>query len=415
LIVDKHDAQHATGKHMWNPQTMESMPGFWPPKANRAWRILLEPLRRHYLHNYFGISKVVIHRASDWGNQIKPDDGVLLAPNHSHDSDPHVMMEAGRQLNHQLYFMAAWQVFLDHHGLDGFVMQRMGAFSVDREGCDRRAMKQAIELLTTGRWLVVFPEGEIYHTNERLTPLREGVAFMTVSAQRDLEKEKSDRQVWVVPVSIRYQYDDDIMPKLEDATAEIERRFLLRRKPGATLPQRMIALGEVLLTIKEKEQLGKSMEGADDLRTRLSRLIHHVLSRHENQEFHKVRDEESVPVRVKNLRRHFIDRMFDAECSDDEKRHTDSALADLHLVLQLYSYPGDYIAADPTPERMAETLDKFEEDLGGVAKIKGKRTAYVTLGEPLDVKRHTTGRARAAATELTARIEESITGLLHPG
>jgi hypothetical protein len=40
--------------------------------------------------------------------------------------------------------MAAWQIFKGHRGIDGFVLQRMGAFSVDREGCDRRAMRQAI-------------------------------------------------------------------------------------------------------------------------------------------------------------------------------------------------------------------------------------------------------------------------------
>ena len=63
-------------------------------------------------------------------------------------------------------------------------------------------MRQATELLTTGQTLVVFPEGEIYHTNERLTPLREGVAFMAVTAQKDLEKEQKGRQVWVVPAAI---------------------------------------------------------------------------------------------------------------------------------------------------------------------------------------------------------------------
>src|SRR5438105_9010838 len=113
-------------------------------------------------------------------------DGMLAAPNHSHDSDPHVMMEVGRQLRRPFYFMAAWQIFRMHWGIDGWVMQRMGAFSVDREGCDRRAMRQAVELLTTGQCLVIFPEGEIYRLNDRLTPLLEGVAFMALSAQRDL-------------------------------------------------------------------------------------------------------------------------------------------------------------------------------------------------------------------------------------
>src|SRR5262245_57033886 len=125
---------------MWNPQTMELMPGFWPPRPNPFWRVALAPLRRFYLHKFYGITSVALVGSENLNTAIKPNDGVLIAPNHSHDSDPHVMMDVGRQLHRQLYFMAAWQVFLAHRGIDGFVMQRFGAFSVDREGCDRRAM-----------------------------------------------------------------------------------------------------------------------------------------------------------------------------------------------------------------------------------------------------------------------------------
>ena len=127
---------------MWNPETMELMPGFWPPKPSRFWNVMLSPLRHYYLHRFYGISSVTLSGAENLATGIGAGDGVLIAPNHSHDSDPHVMMQVGKQLGRQMYFMAAWQVFLAHHGIDGWVMQRFGAFSVDREGCDRRAMRQ---------------------------------------------------------------------------------------------------------------------------------------------------------------------------------------------------------------------------------------------------------------------------------
>src|SRR5438552_17464825 len=116
---------------MWNPQTMELMPGFWPPRPSGFWNLTLQPLRRYYLHHFYKISSVELIGAENLKTGIGASDGVLIAPNHSHDSDPHVMMDVGRQLGRQLYFMAAWQVFLAHKGIDGFVMQRFGAFSVD--------------------------------------------------------------------------------------------------------------------------------------------------------------------------------------------------------------------------------------------------------------------------------------------
>lgn len=394
---------------MWNPQTMELMPGFWPARPNAVWGVLLEPLRKFYLHRFYQISEVALE--GDWPAQVAADDGLLIAPNHSHDADPHVMMEIGHRLHRQLYFMAAWQVFRMHGGIDGWVMQRFGAFSVDREGCDRRAMKHAIELLTTGQSLVVFPEGEIYHTNERLTPLREGVAFMAVSAQRDFDKAQAGRRVWVLPTAISYRYETDILPQLEATLAMLESRVLLRPAPGATLAQRIVAFGEVMLTIKEKEQLGHPMEG--DLPTRLHRLIQHILSRHENQELNEVRADGDVSVRVKSLRRHLLEKMCDEKLDDATRTKAHDALADMHLVLQLYSYPGDYVATKPTVERMAETIDKFEEDLLGVmAKPKGPRRASVRFGEPIEVRSFTSSRPRVAATELTARLERAIRELM---
>ena len=41
-------------------------------------------------------------------------------------------------------------------------------------------------------------------------------------------------------------------------------------------------------------------------------------------------------------------------------------LNDLFLVIQLFSYPGDYVRECPTVERLAEILTKFEQDALGV-------------------------------------------------
>ena len=61
---------------------------------------------------------------------------------------------------------------------------------------------------------------------------------------------------------------------------------------------------------------------------------------------------------------------------------------------------------------MAETVEKFEEDLLGAASPKGKRRARVTIGVPLDVKRHTAAQMRKAAEELTGRLEDAISSLM---
>ena len=227
---------------MWNPTAIEAMPRFWPPCPGRFWSVALAPLRRYYLRGFYRVPEVRVDGLREALARCDPADGVLIAPNHSHDSDPHVMMAVASAAHRPFHFMAAWQIFLGHKGLDGWVLQRIGAFSVDREGCDHRALRQATEILAGGGTLVVFPEGEVYHLNDRLTPLLEGVAVMALGAQRALEKADSPRRVWVLPAAIRYRYLDDVTPRLEAAMDRLERRLVLGPGRGRPLADRILRL-----------------------------------------------------------------------------------------------------------------------------------------------------------------------------
>jgi 1-acyl-sn-glycerol-3-phosphate acyltransferase len=393
---------------------------FWPPRPSGLWTWLLTPLHRHVLHRQHGIAEVTV-RGMEHLQTPAAGDGMLICPNHSYTGDGSVMLELSRRSPRPFHIMAAYHVFQGHRGLDGFLLQRMGAFSIDREGCDRRAIRTATELMTSGKALVVFPEGEIYHTNEKLTPLREGVAFMAVTAQRELDKGSSGGRVWMVPVGIRYEFIDDVMPSLEAAMAKLESRVLLRPKPGTPLPERIIRYGEMLLTIKEKEQLGRSYD--DDGQTlpmRLARLTKEILKRIETEHLGKANATDPVPLRVKLLRQHLLAELCEPPSHQPhpnllaEGEGVRAALDDVHLVLQLFSYPGDYIASKPSAERMAETIEKFEEDVyGEYCRPKGRRRATVMIGEPIDVRaRLGASRPRAVMTDLTTSLEAAISGLI---
>ncbi|HET6879947.1 MAG TPA: lysophospholipid acyltransferase family protein [Pirellulales bacterium] len=398
---------------MWNAIIDGAMPQFWPPRSNPFWRATLEPGRRWYLKRYYGITEVVVDRPEEFCPGISPGDGVLIAPNHSHDSDPHVMMEVGRRLGRQLHFMAAWQIFRPHWGLDGWLLQRMGAFSVDREGCDRRAIHQATEILCSGRALVVFPEGEVYRLNDRLTPLLDGVAFMAVSAQRELAKSNANCKVWVVPTAIRYRYLDDIQPHLEAAVERLENHMRYKPPHGTPLAERILHYGELLLTIKEKEKFGRSFEGEGDLATRINRLTETLLARHEQSYLDRCPSAETVALRVKALRRKLFELWTDEAHDADTRRLAREALDDVQLALQAYSYPGNYISEKPSVERMAETIEKLEEDLDGFARPKGRRRARVVFGQPIDLSQACgNGRPRSIAAEVTDRLETAIREML---
>jgi len=78
----------------------------------------------------------------------------------------------------------------------------------------------------------------------------------------------------------------------------------------------------------------------------------------------------------------------------------------------LFSYPGDYVAQQPSVERIAETLDKMEEDVLGfrTARIRGTRKATVVFGPPIRVEAERGKKVEAAV--LTRLLEERVQTLL---
>ena len=120
----------------------------------------------------------------------------------------------------------------------------------------------------------------------------------------------------------------------------------------------------------------------------------------------------TVPERVKAVRQQIITRLTGLPADDPLRRQSEQDLEDVFLVVQLFSYPGDYVAQKPSVERIAETLDKLEEDVLGVktARIRGARKATVVFGEPIRVEGERGKRVGAAV--LTRFLEERVQALL---
>lgn len=392
----------------------DEMPKFWPPRPSRLFSLAIRPLEHIYARRHWRLVDVQIEGLEDAYKHIGPQDGVLIAPNHSFEGDAYVLRKCARRVRRMFYFMAAWQAFRSKLGLHARLLQRLGVFSVDREGSDRRAIKVAIGLLASGENLVVFPEGEIHHLNERLMPLLDGVAFMALAAQRQLGEANGDARVWIVPAGIRYHFVEDIRQQLEAAMTRLEKRMFFARPPrGASLRERIVYFGEMLLTIKEKEKLGHSCEKDGDLPTRIGHFIEALLSRQEKAHLQKSPSAETVPLRVKALRRKLLDLSTSEESDSDVRQQARDALDDVQLALQLYSYPGNYISDDNAVERMAETIEKFEEDVFSFHKPIGRRRAKIRFGEPIDMRQAAnSGRKREVVNDVTEQLEEAIGRLI---
>ena len=145
---------------------------------------------------------------------------VILCPNHSHPHDPIILWYLSKKLGEPFRFVAAREIFDSWHGLQGWLLQRLGVHSVDRQVIDRRSIATTFDIIKQGKQkLVIFPEGEISSRNDRLLSLQEGLVSLFLKAAAMMENEGA---VYVLPLALRYRYCHDIAPSINNALLRIE-------------------------------------------------------------------------------------------------------------------------------------------------------------------------------------------------
>lgn len=122
------------------------------------------------------------------------DRGVLICPNHLSYLDPPAV---GAALPRHTYFMAKKELF--RVPVLGWLIRRLFAFPVDREGSDRAAVRTALEVLKAGNVLTIFIEGG-RSPDGALQPASTGPALIANRAG-----------VVILPASLRFT--DKMLPR----------------------------------------------------------------------------------------------------------------------------------------------------------------------------------------------------------
>lgn len=149
----------------------------------------LFPIHRAFLKLYFGSIDIQ-------GREHLPEKGpFVLASKHFSRWDPLVLSLLSKE---PLRFMTNANQF---EGIQGWMIERLGAFPVNLSRPSVSSFRCAIELLQAGQKLVIFPEGGIV----RDRPLRE---FKTGLARLVLQAEANgDMEVPILPIALSYSPD----------------------------------------------------------------------------------------------------------------------------------------------------------------------------------------------------------------
>jgi hypothetical protein len=350
--------------------------GIWFPKFVARFQLFAGHLRK-----VEGVVDHEIRHLDRLRESLNAGHGILLTPNHCRNADPLVMGWIVQSTQRPVYAMASWHLFNQGRFM-AWAIQKMGGFSVNREGVDRQAINTAIDILTCAeRPLVIFPEGAVTRTNDHLHALLDGVAFIARTAAKRRARIDDRKKVVVHPVGLKYLFSGDIQRQASEVLGDIEQRLTWRRKDEMPLLQRIESVGGALLTLKELHYFGEPRSGG--LGDRMAHLIEHLIGPLEEEWLGSAK---SGPVvsRIKSVRMQMLPEMLNGNVAAIERDRRWRQLEDLYLAQQVSCYPSDYLHL-PTVDRVLETVERFEEDMTDKARIHGHLKVLIEIGEPIEV------------------------------
>ncbi len=380
---------------------------FVPPYRGRRWCRLIggtvtARLRKRYQVQrceYVGLEHLQASRARGAG--------ILLTPNHSRMADAAVVAQLSRDLGYFVYILISYHLFRQGR-VQRWLLNRVGCYSILREGADHEAIRASAEVLTQAeRPLLVFPEGTWCRQNDRLGSLQEGVALIARKAAR-----AGERPVVVHPMAIKYWALQDPRPVLKQRLARLEQALAWQPQDHIEPLPRLEKLYEALLALKEIEHFGAPRTGSVDERIRQLAEAH--VSRSEMEQWGQTHDGPLID-RLRRLRHPLIRQLPHLATQAEKSAKVHRALDDLLFCENLNGHSLEYLHERPCAERLIEAVERIEEtvfDRDDLAVVP--LGAMVEIGPALDVSDYPRGKPgqRQGGDPLMEAVAATVQGML---
>lgn len=389
---------------------------FVPPIVSPMWCWLVRTFRlRGYMREVYRVETFDCRGLDRLQASIADGRGIVLAANHSRLADPMAMGVLSGEAGTELFAMASWHLFKESWW-QTFLMRRMGAFSVYREGNDRQAVNQAIDILVENkRPLLIFPEGAVSRHCDKLMELMDGPGFIARQASKRREK-AGKKPVVIHPVAVRYSFDGDIDKTVAPDLEALEKSFSWQPQLHLSTVQRIAKIGEALLSLKEVEYLGAAVEG--EPHARALDLIAKTLRRIEEKWGVANGDKDpgylNVVSRVKRIRTVVLPDLIEKKVPPDQREDRWRDLAACYYLQQIAHYPRGYITGEKDlPERVLETVERMVEDYCDRVSYHGPLHCTMQVGEAIEVssERDRSAESDPAMALAAERLQAMLDGL----
>ncbi|MEM9825030.1 MAG: lysophospholipid acyltransferase family protein [Planctomycetota bacterium] len=383
---------------------------FVPPHRGTRWPSFIQRFRLYdwHLRRNEGVHDYELRNVDVFGQQVDAGNGLLITPNHCRYADPLVLGWPARAIGCHVHAIASWHLFAKHPVMT-FALQKMGAFSLQREGRDKKSIDTAIQIVADAeRPLVIFPEGSTYHTNDYCKPLLDGVSLIARTASRRAAKQ--DREVSLLPVGIKYVCMEPAGDWIEHQLRHFEQHLGWKADPAGDLVDRTVRLTEAMVALRESQH-GIAPEG--DLDARRSRIMHFLVEASEDALGLSVSDAADLAARCRAIRTEVNSRFFgDGAQAGDRRLRRWAIMAD--DALELAAYPPGYLdRAVATDTRVVETIQRMQAWVFGKAQNTIPLKSIIEFEQPIQVppEKAPRGQSDPILVELKRVLDNTLSRL----
>ncbi|MBY0357857.1 MAG: 1-acyl-sn-glycerol-3-phosphate acyltransferase [Candidatus Obscuribacterales bacterium] len=313
--------------------------------------------------------------------------GALLTPNHSDEVDPLLIFDLFRRSNQAFSLMCNREAFDEYFGFSGWLLQRIGYFSVERGSSDAPAKRYSVETIKNAAdTLVIFPEGEIFYLNDQVQTLHTGAIEIGMQAIIENRKTKPDWTAYIIPTAIKYRYSQPMESILQKRVAKME-KHLAQTTNGQALRARLSKIQAELLEQEEQaHHIDTQTKRFADLNERITFVRQAMLSDVEKKYKDSYRAQASTIDQTFELSAHLRKELAETKTAEHIAEYTDD-LATLKEVEELVSWRPQYVDENTSIERMAEMVTKLERELYRIKRPHqlGKRNVFIKVGKPIDL------------------------------
>lgn len=338
--------------------------------------------------------QLVMRPSANCINTIRRLNGesTVLMVNHSDRSDPTSVFALSASAGEPFYYLSARELFDMNGGIRGKFMQGCGAYSVRRgHPEDLESKEMTISLIAEGKHkLIMFPEGDVTGRDDEILPLKEDGLKNIFAAQRIKLAAENPKPVYLLPIAIYYEAQDDAILALQNKLALMERKLELVAQDYA-LESR---IDRVLRAVVSHLESYYGLETLDyaSLHNRIYALCRQATLQIANHAGLKVDENDSANVLVYSTRsalahlapiEHYYGCNYCDRLEGEKIRKVNPSIKELDRLQQLLIIASTMQEKYFSLDLAWRLVDRLEQEVLGSSDAKGHRIVWMEAAEPI--------------------------------